>query len=66
MFALNRLLEVAALNAQPPIGYDEDDFEPNVFPGARNKKTEDFQVMEIGDPVAMSQIYGNFLVNTQM
>ena len=61
VFALNRLLEVAALNAQPPIGYDEDDFEPNVFPGARNKKTEDFQVMEIGDPVAMSQIYGNFL-----
>ena len=61
--ALNRLLMAAALNVQPPMGYDKDDQEfalaggPIVFPGAMWRTLGEVKTHEIGDPSAMQAIY---------
>jgi len=60
VYSLNRLLEVAAFNAQPPVRYDPDDDEPLLYPGSKVQGSS-IEVLEIGDPVALSNVYANFL-----
>ena len=60
--ALNGLMDVAALNVQPPIGYDKDDPAfavegPVVEPGANWETVSGVTVHQIGDPAAMAQVY---------
>jgi hypothetical protein len=65
--ALNRLIAVGALNAEPPVGYDSDDITlaadggPRIFPGAQWKTLSDITVHQIGDPIALFNIYAGFL-----
>ncbi len=65
---LGRLLEVAALHAQPPVGYDKDNISlaqmggPRIFPGAQLPSVEDLQVFSnIGDPSALFSVYVGLL-----
>lgn len=65
--ALNRLIELGALNSQPPIGYDNDDPSfaqsggPKVYPGAAWPTTGQITVHQIGDPAALLQVYISLL-----
>jgi len=65
--SLNRLLQVAMLNAQPPVKYDKDDMlfrnngGPLVFPGAQWATSGDVEVIKIGDPSAILAAYQLFL-----
>lgn len=65
--ALNRLLEWAALNTQPPLGYDADDpyfaqhGGPNVAPGAQWPTTSEVSPAQIGDGAALFNLYVGFL-----
>ncbi len=65
--ALNRMIAVAALNAQPPIGYDSDDSNlissggPQIYPGASWATLGEVKVHQIGDPAAMFAIYSGLL-----
>lgn len=60
---LNRLIEAAALNSQPPISYDKDDQffaqggGPSIFPGVQWGTTGDIKAHQIGDPSALFSIY---------
>lgn len=64
---LNRLLQVAMLNAQPPIKYDKDDMlfknkgGPLVYPGAQWATGGDIEVMKIGDPSSLLVAYQSLL-----
>jgi len=60
VYALNRLLEVGAYNAQPAVVYDPDDVEPQLFPGAK-LAGNDIKTLEIGDPQALLAVYSSFL-----
>lgn len=61
--ALNRLMDAAALNNQPPIKYDRSDpwyaanGGPQVYPGAEWSTVGDSMPVQIGDPNAMLAIY---------
>lgn len=65
--ALNRLLMSAALNVQPPMGYDQSDLTfaqnggPLIFPGAQWGSVGDVQTYAIGDPNAMFAVYAGLL-----
>jgi len=61
VFALNRLLEASAYNAQPAIRHDTDTEEPQVYPGAYIESDGDIDVLQIGNPVALSGVYASFL-----
>lgn len=65
--ALNRLLEWAALNTQPPLGWDPDDAYfaqqggPVVAPGAMWPTQSEVRPAEIGDGAALFNLYVGFL-----
>lgn len=65
--ALNRLIELGALNSQPPLAYDGDDPAyassggPRVYPGALWPTTGDIKAVQIGDPSSMLQVYVSLL-----
>ena len=54
--ALNRLMELGALQSQPPVSQDEDSAAPTkIYPGC--KLGESAKVHDIGDPQAMLAVY---------
>lgn len=58
--SLNRLMELAALQTQPPISQDEDSDESTaIYPGCR--LGENAKVHEIGNPQAMLAVYAALL-----
>jgi len=58
--SLNRLMELAALQTQPPLNRDRDsDEDPEVFPGAL--WGDDVKPVQIGDPQAMLAVYSSLL-----
>lgn len=65
--ALNRLIMSAALNTEPPIGYNRDDpyfvanGGPVIFPGAQWATTDDIKTHQIGDPTALFAVYTGIL-----
>lgn len=65
--ALMRLVEASALNARPPIGYDRSDMwfaengGPVVEPGALWATLGKIDVHQIGDVVALFNVYSGFL-----
>lgn len=65
--ALNRVIMAAAIQTEPPIGYDADDMNfaarggPMLHPGARWPSTGEVKTYDIGDPVAMWQVYVGLL-----
>lgn len=65
--ALNRLIMVGALNAQPPISYDKDDATfaqtggPLIYPGAQWGTVGGVNVEQIGDPTALMAVYQGLL-----
>lgn len=65
--ALNRVIEAAALSTDPPIGYDGDDQNfaarggPMTHPGARWPSTGEVKTYDIGNPMAMWQVYVGLL-----
>ena len=65
--ALNRVIMSAAINTDPPIGYDGDDMNfaarggPRLHPGARWPSTGDVKTYDIGDPSVMWQVYVGLL-----
>lgn len=65
--ALNRLIAVAALNAEPPVGFDADDLNfaaqggPRIFPGAQWQTLGEVNIHQIGDPGALFNIYVGLL-----
>jgi len=61
VYSLNRLLEAAAYDAQPAISYDEDDEEPEIYPGAKVSGSGEINVLKIGNPGALFGVYQGFL-----
>lgn len=65
--AVNRLMDAAALDVQPPIGYDANDMKlvanggPQVYPGALWETLGDVKVHQIGNPQAMFAVYTGLL-----
>lgn len=65
--ALNRLMDAAALNIEPPVRYSRDDSAfaqaggPMIYPGAQWSTLDPVQDVRIGDPSAMFSIYSGFL-----
>jgi len=65
--ALNRLLQVGALNAEPPTQWDRADSYfaqqggPQIAPGASWGTIGEVRVVRIGDPGAMASVYAAFL-----
>lgn len=54
--ALNRIMELGALQVQPPLSMDMDSDDPSeIYPGA--KVGESAKILEIGNPTAMLAIY---------
>lgn len=67
--ALSRMLMAAALNTQPPIGYNRDDMVfaqsggPNIFPGCSWGTIDKIEVYDkIGNPAALFGIYTGLLM----
>jgi hypothetical protein len=65
--ALNKMIMAGALNVLPPIRWDKDDPElalsggPNIFPGAQWGSATKIDVMQIGNPAALMQLYMGLL-----
>lgn len=57
VYALNRLLEASAYDAQPAVQYDEGDEEPEIYPGAKIQTSVDIKTIDIGNPTALFNIY---------
>lgn len=65
--SLNRLLDSAALNIEPPVRYSRDDSYfaqnggPMIFPGAQWSTLDPVTVMQIGDPSTMFALFSGFM-----
>lgn len=61
--AANRLIQVAALQAEPPLAYDPNDWHlanaggPRIYPGAQWPAMSKIETMEIGDLQGMLAVY---------
>lgn len=64
---LNRMIMVAQIQAQPPVGYDKDDQNfagrggPPIHPGASWATVGDVKIYDVGDLASMLQIYISLL-----
>ena len=61
VYALNRLLEASAYDAQPAARYDKDDEQPKLFPGAMVGTESEIDILDIGNPQALFAVYSGFL-----
>lgn len=65
--ALNKMIMAGALNVLPPVRWDKDDPElalsggPNIHPGALWGSATKIDVMQIGNPAALMQLYMGLL-----
>ena len=61
--AFTRLLMAAALRAQPPIQYNKDDMTfaagegPAIFPGSSIGTTDPIEIVDVGDPTPLTNLY---------
>ncbi len=61
VFALNRVMESAAYDAQPAITYGDGDVKPQIYPGAKVCTDSDINVLKIGNTGALFGVYQGFL-----